>query len=390
MKTLELAKKYHDFVVQMRREFHKNPEASMKEFNTQKRIREELDKIGVENVPCGGTGVLATIRGKQPGLTVDLRGDIDALAVVEENEKEYASTVPGLMHACGHDSHGAMLLGAARVLQDMKDEIKGTVKFFFQPGEEVGLGALAMIKDGALEGVDGVMGIHVSSELPSGVINAQGGPRMASADMFKITITGKGGHGAHPEETIDAVVVGAAMVMNLQTVVSREFSPLDPLVVTVGSLKSGTRMNVIAPTAVLEGTVRYFRSDYAEPVKAAIERIMRLTAETFRATAELEYNYLIRPTYNDEAVALIAEKAAAEAAGEKNVVKAPLTTGSEDFSEFSSRVPGVMTRLGTGDAAKGTDFPHHHGRFDVDEDALVYGIAFYAQFALDFLAEYKK
>ncbi|MDR1834229.1 MAG: amidohydrolase [Fusobacteriaceae bacterium] len=390
MKTLELAKKYHDFVVGMRREFHRNPEVSMKEFNTQKRIREELDKIGVENVPCGGTGVLATIKGTKPGLTVGLRADIDALTVVEENDKEYASAIPGVMHACGHDTHGAMLLGAARILNELRDEIKGTVKFFFQPGEEVGLGALAMIKDGALEGVDGILGVHVSSELPSGVINAEGGPRMASADMFKITITGKGGHGAHPEETIDAVVVGAATVMNLQTIVSREFSPLDPLVVTVGSLNSGTRMNVIAPTAILEGTVRYFRSDYAKPVKEAIERIMRATAEAYRATAELEYTYLIKPTFNDEKVAAIAEKAAAEVVGDKNVVKAPLTTGGEDFSEYSALIPGVMTRLGTGNAAKGTDYPHHHGKFDVDEDAFVYGSAYYAQFALDFLDSYKK
>lgn len=390
MQTKKLAEKYKNYVINMRREFHMNPEASMKEYNTSKRIREELDKAGIENKSIAGTGVIATIKGDHPGKTVALRGDIDALAVVEESGKEYASKVHGLMHACGHDTHGAMLLGSAMVLNEMKDKINGTVKFFFQPGEEVGKGAAAMVAEGALEGVDSVMGMHISSGLPSGTINADPGAKTASADYFKITVTGKGGHGAEPEKTIDAVVVGSAVVMNLQSLVSREFSPFNPLVVTIGSIHSGTRFNVIAPRAVIEGTVRYYNPEFKEKVPAAIERIAKATAEAYRATAEMEYSSLVKPTINDDVCAELAQESAAKIVGKENVIHTPAGTGGEDFSEFSSIVPGVMTRLGAGNVEKGITYPHHHGKFDVDEDAFVYGVAFYAQYAIDYLKKNPK
>ena len=389
MKTLDLAKKNQDYVIQMRREFHMNPEVSMQEYNTCKRIKEELEKMGVEYKGIAGTGVIATIKGNKPGKTVALRGDIDALAVVEENTHNYVSKVHGMMHACGHDTHGAMLLGAVKVLNEMKDEIEGTVKFFFQPGEEVGKGAAAMVAEGALEGVDGVMGIHISSDMPVGTINADPGPRMASADSFKVTITGKGGHGARPEQCIDAVVVGAATVMNLQSIVSRELSPFDPVVVTTGSIKSGTRFNVIAPTAVLEGTVRYYKPEYKKIIADAIERIAKSTAEAYRATAEMEYSNLVKITINDDTCTSIAREAAGKIVGKENVIETPPATGGEDFSEFSSIVPGVMCNLGSGNEEKGTTYPHHHGKFDVDEDVFVDGVAFYAQYALDFLDKNK-
>lgn len=390
MKTIDLAKKNHDYVIQMRREFHMNPEVSMQEYNTCRRIKEELEKMGVEYKGIAGTGVIATIKGTKPGKTVALRGDIDALAVVEETTHDYVSKVHGMMHACGHDTHGAMLLGAVKVLNEMKDEIEGTVKFFFQPGEEVGKGAAAMVAEGALEGVDGVMGIHISSDMPVGTINADPGPRMASADSFKVTITGKGGHGARPEQCIDAVVVGAATVMNLQSIVSRELSPFDPVVVTTGSIKSGTRFNVIAPTAVLEGTVRYYKPEYKQVIADAIERIAKSTAEAYRATAEMEYSSLVKPTINDNACAELAQESAAKIVGKENVIHTPAGTGGEDFSEFSSIVPGVMTRLGAGNVEKEITYPHHHGKFDVDEDAFVYGVAFYAQYAIDYLKKNPK
>lgn len=390
MKTIDLAKKNHDYVIQMRREFHMNPEVSMQEYNTCKRIKEELEKMGVEYKGIAGTGVIATIKGTKPGKTVALRGDIDALAVVEETTHDYVSKVHGMMHACGHDTHGAMLLGAVKVLNEMKDEIEGTVKFFFQPGEEVGKGAAAMVAEGALEGVDGVMGIHISSDMPTGTINADPGPRMASADCFKVTIAGKGGHGARPEQCIDAVVVGAATVMNLQSIVSRELSPFDPVVITTGSIKSGTRFNVIAPTAILEGTVRYYKPEYKQIIADAIERISKSTAEAYRATAEMEYSSLVKPTINDDACAELAQESAAKIVGKENVIHTPAGTGGEDFSEFSSIVPGVMTRLGAGNVEKETTYPHHHGKFDVDEDAFVYGVAFYAQYAIDYLKKNPK
>lgn len=389
MKTMELAKKYHEYVVQMRREFHKNPEASMQEYKTSQRIKEELEKMGVEYKSIAGTGVIATIVGKNPGKCIALRGDIDALAVVEETGKEYASQVDGLMHACGHDTHAAMLLGAVKVLNEIKDEIHGTIKFFFQPGEEVGQGAKKMVEEGALEGVDSIMGIHIASMLPVGTINADAGPRMASADKFKITITGKGGHGSAPHQCVDAVVVGAATVMNLQSIVSRELTPLKPAVVTVGSIKSGTRFNVIAPTAVLEGTVRYYEPEYVKIIAEAIERIAKSTAQTYRAEAEVEYEAIVKPTINDEECAKLAQETASKIVGKDNVISVGPETGGEDFSEFSSIVPGVMAKLGAGNPKKDACFPHHHGKFEVDEDAFVYGVAYYSQYALDYLNKNK-
>lgn len=389
IKTMELAKKHHNYVVAMRREFHSNPEPSMQEHKTCKRIMEELEKIGVEHKKIAGTGVIATIKGNNPGKTIALRGDIDALAVVEETGKEYSSKVQGLMHACGHDTHASMLLGAVKVLNEMKDEIHGTVKFFFQPGEEVGQGARKMVEEGALDGVDSVMGIHIDSTLPVGCITASTGPCMASADMFKITITGKGGHGSAPHDCIDAVVVGAATVMNLQTIVSRELTPLKPAVVTVGSIKSGTRFNVIAPTAILEGTVRYYEPEYVNTISEAITRIAKSTAQTYRATAEVEYTSVVKPTINDKECTELLKETAKKFIDEDKIVPRDPDTGGEDFSEFSSRVPGVMIRLGAENPAKNACYPHHHGKFEVDEDSFSLGVALYSQYALDYLNKHR-
>lgn len=389
MKSLELAKELKEYIIGMRREFHMNPEPSLQEYNTSKRIKEELDKDGIECEIVADTGVVATIKGTHSGKTVALRGDIDALAVIEETGKEYASKVHGLMHACGHDSHGAMLLGAAKVLNKMRDEINGTVKLFFQPGEEVVLGAKKMIAAGVLEGVDGIMGIHVSSDMPSGQISADSGARMASGDMFKITVTGMGGHGAEPHKSIDAVVVGSAIVMNLQSVISREYSPFDPAVLTIGEIKSGTRFNVIAPTAVLTGTTRCYSQEVRKKFVESIERIAKATAEAYRATAVCEFTEGVGPTINDDECAAIARETAASLVGVENVVTMPPSTGGEDFSYFSNIVPGVMVKLGTGNKEKGTDYPHHHEKFDVDEDVLDTGTALYVQFALNYLNKNK-
>lgn len=271
----------------------------------------------------------------------------------------------------------------------MKDEINGTVKLFFQPGEEVVLGAKKMIAAGVMEGVDAIMGIHVSSDVPSGQISADSGARMASGDMFKITVTGKGGHGARPEQCIDAVVVGSAIVMNLQPIISREYSPFDPAVLTVGEIKSGTRFNVIAPTAVLSGTTRCYSPEVRKNFFESITRVAKSTAEAYRATAEVEFTEGVGPTINDDNCAALARETAASLVGKENVITVPPSTGGEDFSFFSNIVPGIMVKLGTGNKEKGTDFPHHHEKFDIDEDMLEVGTALYAQFALNYLANDK-
>ena len=259
MKIQEVASKYEKYQVEMRRYFHQYPEVSGKEYETSKKIKEELDKIGVPWVDCGlETGVLATIKGSKPGKTILLRADIDALSVQETTGAEYASKNEGVMHACGHDCHISMLLTAAHILNDMKDDLCGTVKLAFQPAEEAAIGAKAMIADGALKGVDAAFGIHIWSDVPAGHVSCSEGPRMASADLFKIDIKGKGCHGAAPHQGVDAAVVTASVINNLQAMASRQTAPVDPIVVTVGLVEAGTRWNVVAENAHMEGTTRCF------------------------------------------------------------------------------------------------------------------------------------
>ena len=303
MKIQEVASKYEKYQVEMRRYFHQHPEVSEKEYNTSKVIKEELDKIGVPWVACGlETGVLATVKGAKPGKTILLRADIDALAVEETTGAEYASQNPGVMHACGHDCHAAMLLTAAHILNDMKDDLCGSVKLAFQPAEEAASGAKSMIEQGALEGVDGAFGIHIWSDVPAGSISCDAGPRMASADMFKIDIKGKGCHGAAPHQGVDAAVVAAAVINNLQAMASRQTAPLDPIVVTVGTVEVGTRWNVVAENAHLEGTTRCFSQEVWESIPVLMERTVKNTAAAFGAEASVWFNRFIPPTVNETAM----------------------------------------------------------------------------------------
>lgn len=385
MKVKEITSKYKNYIVKMRREFHANPEASMQEVRTSQRIKEELDKMGVPYVSAANTGVIATIKGDNPGKSVALRADIDALTVCELNEVDYKSKVNGLMHACGHDGHAAMLLGAAKVLNESKNKINGTVKLLFQPGEEVGEGARAMIADGAMEGVDTAFGIHLWADLEVGKVAVEEGPRMASADILKINVKGKGGHGSMPQQCVDAVVVASAIVMNLQTIVSREISPLESVVVSIGSINAGTRFNVIAENAILDGTVRCFNPEIREQIPEIIERIVKNTASAYRAEASVEYNTVIPITINDKECTDIAKGSVVKLLGEDKLASVPKVTGSEDMSEYLNIAPGAIVFVGAGNADKGIIYPHHHGRFNIDEDALEIGTNLYVQYALDFL-----
>ena len=385
-----LAKKHEQYVIDMRREFHMYPELSMREERTQKRIMEELQKIGVPCVRLAGTGVLGTITGKSPGKTIALRADIDALEITEKSDIPYKSKTEGVMHACGHDTHAAMLLGAAQILNDIKEELCGTVKLMFQPGEEVAQGAKAMIHDGALDGVNEVFGLHVMGNIPTGKIGLGAGPRMASADVFKLTIKGKGGHGAAPHFCVDAVVAASAVVMNLQSIVSREISPMEAAVVSVGKFNAGTRFNIIADEAVLEGTTRCFSHEVRATLPPAIERIAKSTAAAYRAQAELEYNFFTSPTINDAVSTERVKKSAAKVVAEQDVIEMPISTGSEDFSEYLVKVPGTFAVLGTASEEKDTCYSNHHPQFNIDEDMLQRGAALYAQVAADYLNEDKR
>ncbi|PAB59618.1 M20 family metallopeptidase [Anaeromicrobium sediminis] len=385
MGVKELAKKYKQYAIDLRRDFHMNPEPSMKEIRTSTRVMEELEKMGIDCKKVAGTGVVGIIKGASAGKTIALRADMDALEVTEENEKDYKSKVHGIMHACGHDAHTAGLLTAARILNDMKDQLNGTVKLLFQPGEEVAQGAIKMIEEGVMEDVDGIFGIHVWNDMEVGTISVEAGPRMASAGIFKINIIGKGGHGSMPNQGVDAAVVGSAIVMNLQSLVSREISPLDPAVVSVGIFNAGTRFNVIAGEAYLEGTTRCFSMEVNDAFEEMITRIAGNTAKSYRAKALVDYKQLVIPTINDPEMASIAEGAVKEIRGSDALKTYKQTTGGEDFSFFTQKAPGAFAFVGSKNEKKLEYFPHHHSKFDIDEDALEIAAALYSQFAIDFL-----
>ena len=386
MNTNETAAQYKDYVVEMRRHFHMHPELSLEEYETTEFVAKELDKMGIPYERLTKTGLIATIQGKAPGKTVALRSDMDALNVTQKNEVPYKSLNEGKMHACGHDAHTAILLGAAKILNEMKDTLQGTVNLVFQPAEEVAAGAKDLMAAGDwYNKVDNFFGAHVWSGLESGKVSVEAGQRMAAADFFKITVTGKSGHGSMPHQTVDSVVVASAIVLNLQTLVSRECNPLDALVITVGSIHSGNRFNVIAGSAELEGTARYFTREIAGTIEDSMKRVVENTAAMYRCEATLEYHYVTPPLINEEASSAVAYEAALKTHGAENISKLEKTTGGEDFAYYLKDKPGCFAFIGTKNVEKKTDVAHHNERFDVDEDALIGGSALYAEYALTYL-----
>nr|ELR5133935.1 amidohydrolase [Providencia rettgeri] len=388
-KTITAAiKKHTQEMIAFRRDLHAHPELPFEELRTTKRIAEELDKIGIEYRLTEPTGVIAEIKGAKPGKTVALRADIDALPVLELNDSlEYKSTTAGKMHACGHDAHTAMLLTAAKALYEVREELAGNVRLIFQPAEEIAQGALAMIKQGAIENVDNVFGMHIWTTTPSGKVSCNVGGSFASADLLKVTFKGRGGHGSMPEATIDAAVVASAFVMNLQAIVSRETSSLDSAVVTIGKMEVGTRFNVIAENAVLDGTVRCFDIETRNRIEAAIRRYAEHTAAIYGATAQVDYIYGTLPVINEERSALLAQSVISQAFGEQALINERPTPGGEDFSFYIEDIPGCFALLGTGNAEKDTQWAHHHGCFNIDEDTMATGAELHAQYAWAYLQQ---
>lgn len=387
MNIKNISEKYKNYVLEKRRYFHMNPEPSLYEYNTSKIVKEELEKLNIPYISTADTGIIATIKGEKEGKTVLLRADMDALEVFEKNDVPYKSQKEGLMHACGHDGHTAMLLGAAHILNEIKSEIKGEIKLLFQPAEEVAEGAKKIIAETKItDKIDAAFAIHLWQGIESGKISLEAGARMAAADIFSIKIKGKSGHGSMPHETVDAVVVSSALVMNLQHLVSRNTNPLDTLVVTVGKLEAGTRYNIIAGEATLEGTIRSFSDNVWKLVPEQLERVVQNTCATYGATAEINLIRATPPLINDEKISEILKKSATTLYGEDVVVKYEKTTGGEDFAYFTQKVPGALAFVGIRNDEKGINAPHHNEKFDMDEDALQVGTNLYVQFALDFLS----
>jgi amidohydrolase len=375
-------------VVADRRAIHRRPELAYGEHETAALVAARLRELGVPlRTGVGGTGVVGLIEGARPGRTVLLRADMDALPIEEESGAEYASTNPGVMHACGHDAHTAILLGATRLLLERRAELAGTVKLMFQPAEEGGAGALRMIEDGLLEDppVDGAFMLHVSHQLYAGQVATGPGPMLAGANAFTITIEGRGGHASRPHMAVDPVVAAAQMVTALQTLVSREAPPGEPAVVTMGSLHAGTTHNVIPDRAVIEGTIRAYDGELMELLERRLEEIARGVARALRADAAVEFEMRYPPTVNDAAMAELLAGAARSTLGAEAVLEGRPIMAAEDFSFVLQRVPGAMLSLGVRSRDWAEPRPVHTARFDLDESALPVGVACMAAVALEFL-----
>jgi amidohydrolase len=367
-------------LIALRRDLHRNPELAFAERRTAGRIAEFLEGSGLEvRRGIGGTGLLASAReSATPGRTALLRVDLDALPIQEQNDAPYVSQVPGRMHACGHDGHAAMGAAAARILG--RRGLPG-VRMLFQPAEEGEGGAQAVLADGVLDGVDVVMGVHLWNELPVGTLGVKAGPLMAAVDRLRIVVRGRGGHGGKPHRAADPVVAAAHVITALQTVVAREVSPLHSAVVTLGSIHGGEAFNVIPEEVTLTGTIRTFDPELRRSMPERITRIAAGIAEGLRCRAEVEVKAGNAAVVNDPDVAEIARRAAVRVVGEAGVVEPEPTMGGEDMAVYFERVPGCFVFVGSSNAARGLDQPHHSPRFDFDEDALAIGCEFLLQAA---------
>ncbi len=363
-------------MIETRRDLHAHPETAFEEVRTAGVVAERLKQLGLEvHTGVGRTGVLATVKGARPGKTVLLRADMDALPIHEENDVPYRSLTAGKMHACGHDCHTSILLGISRRLVEERDSLPGQVKLCFQPAEEQGGGAIAMIDDGVLEGPrpDAAFGLHVWQDLDLGKIGITTGPFMAAVDEFEVTLHGRGAHAAMPEMGLDPIVAAAHVVSALQTIASRGTDPFKAVVVSVTQVKAGTAFNIIPETAWLNGTVRVFDDGVWNELPARFEKIVRGVAEGLGCTADIRYMRHNRATINDPAMAELAREAAIEVVGRENVVDNVITMGGEDFSWFLNQVPGCFIAVGSRNASRGLTYGHHHPRFDVDEASLAIG-----------------
>lgn len=374
-------------VIEWRRHLHRNPELSFQEQKTAQFIYETLESFGnLELSRPTETSVMARLIGSKPGKVLAIRADIDALPIQEENTFEFASQNPGVMHACGHDGHTAMLLGTAKVLSGMKDQIKGEVRFFFQHAEELFPGgAEEMVQAGVMDGVDLVIGAHLWSPMELGKIGVVYGPMMAAPDTFWITVNGKGGHAALPHQTIDSIAVAAQVVTNLQHIVSRNTDPLDNLVVSVTQFIAGTTHNVIPGSVEICGTVRSFDAKVRESIPELMERIVRGITEAHGASYEFKYQFGYRPVINQEDVTRVIEETVLEVFGEEALDKMKPNMGGEDFSAYQQKSPGTYFYVGAGNPDKGITYPHHHSRFTVDEDALEIGVKMFVNAAFKLL-----
>ena len=383
----EKASKLQEYLVKTRRYLHENPESSLKEFETAAFIQRELTSFGVPFEKVGETGTLAIIKGdKGDGKTVLLRADIDALELLDCTGKPYASKRLGLNHACGHDAHTAMGLGTAKLLNDIKDTFSGIVKIAFQPAEEIGAGAKQFVASGQIDDMDESFAIHVNSGLPVGSFAVQGGAVNASCDIFKIKITGKSAHVGRPHLGHDALVTASEVVVALQTIVAREVNPIDRAVVGVGKLNAGTRYNIVANDAEIEGTIRAFSHETRAHLKEAVTRIAKGIAELNHCEFEIEWYDAATPVINTLELAEEFQKVVSKVEGIDNLItNYESSMGADDFVDYLVNKPGVYGLLGS-QSGEETAYGHHHEKFDIDERVLALGVEIEVNYFLSRLA----
>lgn len=363
-------------VIAWRRHLHKNPELSFQEEQTALFVYDNLCKLkSLEVSRPTKTGVMARLIGDKPGKILALRADMDALSIQEETKLTFASQTPGIMHACGHDGHTAMLLGTAKILSQLRHQIKGEVRFIFQHAEELFPGgSREMIQAGVMANVDMILGFHLMSHIPVGKIGIVYGPAMAASDTFEATIQGKGGHASQPHLAVDPIAIGAQVVTNLQHIVSRNLDPMEKLVVTVTTFHGGTSNNVIPDTVTLCGSIRSFSKTIRQKAEQQIEKIIGGITKTHGASYKFDYHYGYDSVSNDEAITKIVEETVETFWGKQAVAKVPPLMAGEDFSFYLNEVPGCFIFVGTGNPDKGCDFPLHHPKFTLDEDSLAIGM----------------
>ncbi len=377
-------------VINLRRDFHAYPELGFEEYRTAEKIETYLRELGLETKRMAKTGVVGLIEGKSPRPVLMLRADMDALPVDEANDNlPYCSTYPGVMHACGHDAHMAMLLGAAKLLNNMRDDLEGSIKLAFQPNEEVA-GALSMIEEGVLDDppVDAVMGLHVWTPLESGKLGISPGAIMGGLEIFTITVQGKGGHTGYPETAVDPMIAAADIIQSAQRIQTREISLLKPTAIMFGRITGGTKANIIPDTVTLEGSVRTLYPDYEQ--ENPMERLKQLAEKVCAVhgcSCIVDWYRENIPLVNDPALARLASNVACEISGSEALVSDLACMPGEDFSEFSARVPGVFIFLGSGNKGKSCDYPHHNPRFNIDEDTLPLGVEMLVRFTLKFFQD---
>ena len=376
-----------DEIIEWRRDIHQHPELAFEEERTSALVSEKLKKWDYEVEKVVGTGVVANLKKDFSGKTIAIRADMDALPLEEKTDLYYKSQKPGKMHACGHDAHTAIALGAAKILSLYKDKVKGNVKFIFQPAEEGPGGAKPMIEEGVLESpeVDRIIGLHNRTTIPVGQIGVGYGAIMASTDKFIIKVNGEGAHGAHPDEGVDPVVVASHLIIALQELVSRETKATDSLVITTGSIHGGTAFNIIPAEVELKGTVRTLDKDLREKISKRIEKVVSGITTTFRADYELDYQFGYPVTFNNDKATEMMEEVVSEMLGKENIYQMEEPSmGGEDFAYYLQEVPGSFVYLGTKNPEKGVIHPGHSPEFKIDEDILIIGVELFIRAVLKY------